>query len=168
MTIFAKSPKVAPSAFNYACRTGWLAHTVYRELAATTTSSSSLPSSTITPGISMPTATPSSTSVSIASTPTASSSPPGDQASKAWIAGAVIGPLVGVSLIGALVFWWRRRGKGRPAHPHEVGPPDYASGEHNLVEKYTHELRPVEMEGPHPPIELSAPQKPLEMPVSRY
>jgi hypothetical protein len=32
-----------------------------------------------------------------------------DSSSSAWIAGAVVGPVAGLAMIGGLVFWWRRR-----------------------------------------------------------
>lgn len=35
--------------------------------------------------------------------------------SKAWISGAVIGPLAGVAIVAALIFWWiYRRKQNRP------------------------------------------------------
>jgi hypothetical protein len=41
--------------------------------------------------------------------------------SKAWIAGAVIGPILGLALIGAAFFFWRRRKAATPpAHISEV------------------------------------------------
>ncbi|KAL5417208.1 hypothetical protein PMIN04_007853 [Paraphaeosphaeria minitans] len=42
--------------------------------------------------------------------------------SKAWIAGAVIGPILGLALIGAAIFFWRRRrASGASANVSEVG-----------------------------------------------
>lgn len=155
MTIFAQSPNVLPSAYNYGCRVGWKANTIYRELAATTTSASSIASSTSSAGPTTPMATISSTSVS--STPTSTPLPASGSPNRAWIAGAVIGPVVGTALIAVAVIWWRRRGthgNNDGKRPYELGH-EYA--EFVSVTQYhekDHVVRPVELPSVQQPSEL--------------
>jgi len=114
MTIFQTSPFGGPSTLNIFCEQGWTANTIYRELPAQTTSSSTTSSDTSATSTSSPSAT--STSQSTILIPATPPSPATTQAptpspSKAWIAGAVIGSIVGISLI-YLAFWiGGRRGK---------------------------------------------------------
>jgi hypothetical protein len=64
---------------------------------------------TTAPG-SMSTSQPSRTSETQGPTATPSPAPEASGGeSKAWIAGAVIGPLAALALIGALAWWWKRR-----------------------------------------------------------
>ena len=63
-----------------------------------------------------------------------SSSPP---SSSAWIAGPVVGAIVGLALLAGLVYWWRKR---QPRRPAQQGAPGEASSQ----EKYGAVLyRPV-------------------------
>ncbi|KAH7398270.1 hypothetical protein BKA66DRAFT_565888 [Pyrenochaeta sp. MPI-SDFR-AT-0127] len=153
MTIFAQSPNVLPSAYNYGCRVGWKANTIYRELAATTTSSGSVASSTSSPGPTTPMPTPSSTSVSSTPAPRPSSALP----NRAWIAGAVLGPVIAIVLIAVAVIWWRKRragGKAGGSRPHELGHEyaDFASL--RQYHEKDHVVRPVELPSVQQPSEL--------------
>lgn len=65
-------------------------------------------------------------------------SEPASSRSKAWIAGPVIGGLVGLALIGFAIFWWRRRkaakmaqGEKNPSSESSYGavPPQYVEAE---------------------------------------
>lgn len=59
-----------------------------------------------------PTTVSSSQTVSSSATNTDSSNGSGSSPSKTWIVGAVLGPLVGIAIIAALLFWiWRLRKK---------------------------------------------------------
>jgi hypothetical protein len=170
MTIFAKSPNVLPSAHNYGCRMGWNAFTVYRELPATTTSSSSLTTSTITPGSSTLSSTPSITSLvvsqTVAATPT--NAPTGGESSKTWIAGAVIGPIVViVALIGTVLIWRKRRNTGGLNDRHEYTQELGAGGQEHLMEKYPHEARVAGLAHSQQPSELSAQHPLYEMPTQQ-
>ncbi|KAF2999772.1 hypothetical protein E8E13_005442 [Curvularia kusanoi] len=69
---------------------------------------SSIPSSSPSPSSSSSPGSSSGTSTSdTANTPTSNDSE--SSPSKAWIAGAVVGPLAGLALIAGALFWWRRR-----------------------------------------------------------
>ncbi|KAF4766326.1 hypothetical protein N7455_005583 [Penicillium solitum] len=67
--------------------------------------------------------------------------------SKAWIAGAVIGPLAGVAIVAALIFWWiYRRGQNQPSLSQEQPflnqspPPQQDAGYLREPYKQAHEL----------------------------
>ncbi|KAF3005332.1 hypothetical protein E8E14_003074 [Neopestalotiopsis sp. 37M] len=101
-TIFESYPAETPSAKFFGCANGWDVTTLYRTspvVAQTTSFTSSIPSSTTVQ------------STTSTSSPSASSSP-GDSApsSKAWIAGAVIGSIAILAVIGFSAFWfgWRK------------------------------------------------------------
>ncbi|KAJ6123901.1 hypothetical protein N7471_011218 [Penicillium samsonianum] len=115
MTIFQTFPYATPSASNIFCGFHWEANTIYRELQATTTTeSTSSPTPSTTTSQRSPTATTGLAKDSQASqSPTPTVAPTTTSSSKAWIAGAVIGPLAGVAIIAALVFWriYRRKQK---------------------------------------------------------
>ncbi|KAJ5106623.1 hypothetical protein N7456_003298 [Penicillium angulare] len=108
MTIFQSEPYATPSASNLFCAEAWVAFTVFRELPASKTSSesssstSSAISRTTTLSTAAATATPSSTD-----TPATTEKP--HSSSKAWIAGAVVGPVVGVAPIAALGWFLYRQ-----------------------------------------------------------
>lgn len=107
-TIFDRSPLATDSWTEYFCaNSGFSGHTVYREIAATTaesTAQTSAASQTADPA--------SSTSI-----PEPSTVPYDDYSytdtenpsSKAWIAGAVAGPVVALAALGGFAFWYRRR-----------------------------------------------------------
>ncbi|KAF2748341.1 hypothetical protein M011DRAFT_400416, partial [Sporormia fimetaria CBS 119925] len=66
-------------------------------------------------------------------------------ASQAWIAGAVVGPVFGVALVGFVVFWWRRRRNSeKAAYPHEM----------DSQEVYKYERPDVHEAAPPDPFEL--------------
>ncbi|XPS76708.1 hypothetical protein M3J09_008755 [Ascochyta lentis] len=160
MTIFAASPNITPSAYNYRCRSNWLANTVYRELAAATTSSSLTTSSASSPSPTGQSSTPSNTNVSTSATSTPESAP----ASKVWIAGAVIGPIVGIALIAAALFWRRRRSNKNNAENlgydtgHLQDYPEYQLVQQQVAEKHSI-VRPAELA--HEP-------QPSELPTTHY
>lgn len=131
MTIYESSTGVGPYVRNMFCWDNWSAFTIFQQTPLTSTSAptsttSKLPtliyrrasletgstnilycySATASAGVtsSAPTAT-STTSQSNDDDPPKKA----DEPSKAWIAGAVVGPVVACSLIGALGFWIGRR-----------------------------------------------------------
>ncbi|KAJ6086837.1 hypothetical protein N7467_005751 [Penicillium canescens] len=124
MTIFQSAPYASPSASNIFCAEYWLAFTVFRELAVSTTSSDSSTISTSS-RTSAPSATTSSETGSpsnnspTTAAPTASASTTAVQAgdsqtvtgtqfsqSKGWIAGAVVGSVAVLAIIAGLVGWF--------------------------------------------------------------
>ncbi|PYH71007.1 uncharacterized protein BO88DRAFT_486380 [Aspergillus vadensis CBS 113365] len=112
MTIYQSEPYATPSAYNLFCADFWSAYTIYRELPATTTSttsatSDSTASATTAPITSMATQTSSATQTSTASPSSTHTSSSGK--SQAWIAGPVIGAVVGVGAIAAAVIFFLRR-----------------------------------------------------------
>ncbi|KAF2725126.1 hypothetical protein K431DRAFT_300046 [Polychaeton citri CBS 116435] len=113
----------------------WVASSIYRTVITTSTTSSgaisSVPSSTTSVTSS---STNSYTSASIESGvfPTTTSSPKPSSASKAWIAGAVVGPVAGIAIIAAMVWALYRRRKSRQNRGTSVfnAPPVYTD-DHN-------------------------------------
>ncbi|PMD53037.1 uncharacterized protein K444DRAFT_635945 [Hyaloscypha bicolor E] len=88
---------------NVVCATGWSAYTIFQDLPTTTsTSSSSTPTAS-----SVTSTTPFSKGSSPAATPTPTPTP--HSSSKAWVAGAVIGPLAITIALGVFGFWIGRR-----------------------------------------------------------
>ncbi|OCK76997.1 hypothetical protein K432DRAFT_407702 [Lepidopterella palustris CBS 459.81] len=73
--------------------------------------------------------TPSSTTSGAAATSTSASPTPAPvhKSSKAWIAGAVVGPLLGLALIGAIVFFLTRKKPAPPAPPVQPNQPQQIS-----------------------------------------
>ncbi|KAJ2975915.1 hypothetical protein NQ176_g5246 [Zarea fungicola] len=103
----AKSPVVS-SIF---CAQVWLAYEVYRDTKVISSTSTTSASTSASAG-----ATPSSNSASVTTsatgtgTPTPTPSPTAAaSSSKAWIAGAVVGPVAGIALLGAAFWFFRRR-----------------------------------------------------------
>ncbi|OQE19519.1 hypothetical protein PENSTE_c015G01253 [Penicillium steckii] len=91
--------------FDIWCASDWpsSASTIFRSTAPATTTTDSQTTTTATPGSS-------ATSTTAAATTTASNANGGEKKeSKAWIAGAVIGPVAGCAILGALGFWLARR-----------------------------------------------------------
>ncbi|PYI12674.1 hypothetical protein BO78DRAFT_8229 [Aspergillus sclerotiicarbonarius CBS 121057] len=114
MTIYQSEPYATPSASNLFCANFWSANTIYRELPATTTTSSATSGST--PSVTTASITSSTTSATQTSTasPSATSSPSAKR-SRAWIAGAVIGAVAGVvAIVAATIFFLRHRISRRP------------------------------------------------------
>ncbi|KAK7978188.1 hypothetical protein PG988_005678 [Apiospora saccharicola] len=106
----------------YGCNTNWSAATVYRTLdvpSSTTSSSPGTTTTSATPASSTSIAFPTSTGTggkTDAATPTPAPS-------QAWIAGAVVGPIVGCALVGLLVWWiMRQRMKKAAAVAPAAGP----------------------------------------------
>ncbi|KAK2796594.1 hypothetical protein FQN51_009285 [Onygenales sp. PD_10] len=90
MTVYQTSPFGSPSATNIFCWSNWSAATVYRELPA--------PAATET------------------EPPTATEKPePSEKTNNAWIAGAVVGPVAGLALVGFGWFFYRRRNQNQPS-----------------------------------------------------
>ncbi|OCL00579.1 uncharacterized protein K441DRAFT_651553 [Cenococcum geophilum 1.58] len=88
----------------------------YRQIPTSATSSSE--SST----------TPSSTNSSPTATSTSPVPTPSGKKSQAWIAGAVVGPLVGLALLGALLFFLLRKKKTPASAPQPQQTTDYKPG----------------------------------------
>ncbi|KAH6851340.1 hypothetical protein B0I37DRAFT_133726 [Chaetomium sp. MPI-CAGE-AT-0009] len=110
MTIYQSYPSAALSWSAIGCvQPGFDASTVYREIVVGTTTTAPLGSSTGTG--TTPSAVP-STPVETGARESANASQPDSPTSQAWIAGAVIGPVVAVALVAFLAFWLGRR-KGR-------------------------------------------------------
>ncbi|KAJ5186503.1 hypothetical protein N7449_011267 [Penicillium cf. viridicatum] len=124
MTIFQSAPYASPSASNIFCAEYWVAFTVFRELAVSTTSSESSTIST-----SSRTSVPSTTALSTTglstnnspttAAPTVDASTTATQAgdsqtvtgsqssqSQGWIAGAVIGTVAATAIIAGLIGWF--------------------------------------------------------------
>jgi len=119
MTIYASYPFAVDRWLKIGCvQPGFNAHTAYREIVVTQTSSGSA---------AIPDNTGSSTSQpSQTGTPSPGQSAAETQAStsssQAWIAGAVVGPLVAAALVGFAAFWLgKRRGRKRDSGPAEKG-----------------------------------------------
>ncbi|KAK0704446.1 hypothetical protein B0H67DRAFT_350062 [Lasiosphaeris hirsuta] len=112
MTVYASYPSASDSWLVRGCATNWKAFTVYRAI-VTTTSASTTSTTSASPS-STPTA---ATATTTGSAPTdTGDAQPQAAASQAWIAGAVIGPVIAVGLIGFLAFWLgTRRGRGKAA-----------------------------------------------------
>ncbi|EUC50743.1 hypothetical protein COCMIDRAFT_81148 [Bipolaris oryzae ATCC 44560] len=185
-TIYATSPAGLPSAVNYGCRMNWKAYTIYRELPATTTSLSALTSATPTPPMSVTPAEVVSTStvvvsaslsigvstsrldvVEATSNPESElrSGPEPERQNKAWIAGAVIGPVVGISLLVVATYFWRSRGRARQTNKGIVelnGESTSYSHLQQYHEKDT-EGQLVELSSTRNPVELSSSQHPVEL-----
>ncbi|KAK4448978.1 hypothetical protein QBC34DRAFT_464237, partial [Podospora aff. communis PSN243] len=125
MTVYASYPSAAESWLMRGCATNWRASTIYREIVTATSSSTT---TSATAGASVPTTTPTRTGTAAGAGGEPTS--PGEVAatsapSQAWIAGAVIGPLVALAALGALAFWLgKRKGKKSAAQP--VQPPNGA------------------------------------------
>ncbi|PVI04534.1 hypothetical protein DM02DRAFT_725695 [Periconia macrospinosa] len=95
---------------NIFCGPSSLILSYYRVRPGSTTTTT--PSSTTT-STSTPTTT---TTITPTTTPTSPPTPPPDPENKsqAWIAGAVVGPVAGIALIGAILFFFFRRKKKTP------------------------------------------------------
>ncbi|KAK1751449.1 hypothetical protein QBC47DRAFT_391839 [Echria macrotheca] len=117
MTIYDKSPSASSSWLMRGCATNWSAFTIYREV-VTTSSQSSTIAPTTGPTVSKQTPSATPTSANPTSRPSETSEPAAAGASQAWIAGAVIGPVVAVAGLGFLAFWLgMKRGKKNTVEP---------------------------------------------------
>ncbi|EEP81446.1 predicted protein [Uncinocarpus reesii 1704] len=161
MTIYQTFSPNAPFVRDLFCWNGWTAFTIFEKVPATTATSSTVAES-------LPTATSGAT---VTSLPSATATPPpsepdaDDDSNKAWIAGAVVGPIAACALIGALGFWIGRRRNRSPAHmPLEDSRPVIASGHGYYEAKGSspqssghHELADAEVAAPIE-MEASAPK----------
>ncbi|KAI0140407.1 hypothetical protein BJ166DRAFT_117832 [Pestalotiopsis sp. NC0098] len=164
-TIFQSSPNASPSATNYGCREGWSANTVYRELATATSTSTDSTSTSETTSMSA-TSTSTSTAPTTSST-SSTSSGSGSSSSKAWIAGAVVGPVAALAMI-ALGFYLLRRRRRTAAAP----TPDSNEGMRHLD---GHNSAKTELDASttpsmqYDPVEMPSRQyAPVEMPSRQY
>ncbi|KAJ6161888.1 hypothetical protein N7485_010118, partial [Penicillium canescens] len=109
MTIFQSAPYASPSASNIFCAEYWLAFTVFRELAGSTTTSESEWSGRLTDYVSrvfhyfhiVPAST---TAVQAGDSQTVTGTQ--SSQSKGWIAGAVVGSVAVLAIIAGLVGWF--------------------------------------------------------------
>ncbi|KAK3339746.1 hypothetical protein B0T25DRAFT_362603 [Lasiosphaeria hispida] len=110
MTVYASYPSASDSWLVRGCATNWKAFTVYRAIVTATSAST-----TSTMSASPSSAPSAATATTTGSAPTnTGDAQPQAAASQAWIAGAVIGPVIAVALIGFLAFWLgTRRGRGK-------------------------------------------------------
>ncbi|XP_014556811.1 hypothetical protein COCVIDRAFT_15810 [Bipolaris victoriae FI3] len=185
-TIYATSPAGLPSAVNYGCRMNWKAYTIYRELPATTTSLSTLTSSAPPPPLSV-------TSTEVVPTPTLvvsaspsidvstsrldvmqatpnpeselRSGPEPERQNKTWIAGAVIGPVIGIALLVVAIYLWRSSGRARQMDK-SVVELDGESNSYSHLQQYHEkdtEGQLVELSSARHPVELSSSQHPVEL-----
>ncbi|OAQ97108.1 hypothetical protein LLEC1_05839 [Akanthomyces lecanii] len=104
------------------CAQYWYAIQAYRDTVPVTTSASTTKTKTssssgstpasnsasMTTSLSSSSTTPSAAGSSGATSPTSTPEPSSGSSSKAWIAGAVVGPIAGLALIG-FAFWFLRR-----------------------------------------------------------
>ncbi|OAA63000.1 hypothetical protein ISF_04876 [Cordyceps fumosorosea ARSEF 2679] len=131
------------------CAQYWYALEAYRDtvpVTPTTTKTTSTKPSSASTG-----STPTSNSASVTTSPSSStpSSPTasptesagaggGGGASKAWIAGAVVGPVAGLALLGLAVWFFRRRGaaaRGRSKVDAAEAPQEMGGGDGNWQNK---------------------------------
>ncbi|EUC34617.1 hypothetical protein COCCADRAFT_25290 [Bipolaris zeicola 26-R-13] len=185
-TIYATSPAGLPSAVNYGCRMNWKAYTIYQELPATTTSLSTLTSSAPPPPLSV-------TSTEVVPTPTLvvsaspsidvstsrldvmqatpnpeselRSGPEPERQNKTWIAGAVIGPVIGIALLVVAIYLWKNSGRARQMGE-SVVELDGESNSYSHLQQYHEkdtEGQLVELSSARHPVELSSSQHPVEL-----
>ncbi|KAJ3476729.1 hypothetical protein NLG97_g9031 [Lecanicillium saksenae] len=125
------------------CAQYWFAIEAYRDTAVVTTSPATK-TSTSASSRSTSTSNPATMTTSVTTTTSggSSTSPPASEpssgsSSKAWIAGAVVGPVAGVALLG-FAFWFLRRRNAQKKNnatnaAHEIGgyerPADYNGGD---------------------------------------
>ncbi|PKS08409.1 hypothetical protein jhhlp_005353 [Lomentospora prolificans] len=117
MSIFQTYPNGRPLVTNIGCRI-WQAYTIYREIPAETTSSeSSITTESKTSATRSQTASSATATETSEVEPTESDNDGSDSTGKsggesnAWVAGAVIGPIALVALVGALVTMKLRKSK---------------------------------------------------------
>ncbi|KAK2791682.1 hypothetical protein FQN52_004598 [Onygenales sp. PD_12] len=111
MTVYQTSPFGSPSATNIFCWSNWSAATVYRELPAPAATETEPP--TTKP---QTTTAETTTAETTSSAPTATEKPePSEKTNNAWIAGAVVGPVAGLALVGFGWFFYRRRNQNQPS-----------------------------------------------------
>lgn len=181
LTMLESPPNVGPMAFNYGCRMGW-PNTAYRTWDVITTPSTPGPSdapsigrSLISSVLSAPTSEPPiSDGDLIDNAPRTSPSPlPTNSSnsqdgsgsgggSKAWIAGAVVGPIVGIALVGAGVWFLLRRRKRGSEEMHEMG-----NSETGRFEKFGYSRDVKDGGGETRPAELAETTAPVELPAGR-
>ncbi|KAL2868159.1 EGFR-like transmembrane domain-containing protein [Aspergillus lucknowensis] len=151
-TIFETSPAGLPSASSVGCWQNWSAWTIYRER----------PSEMSSPTSTTATTTTTTTTTSSTTGPTRTDDPSdendnndsGDGSSgQGWIAGAVVGPVAGIGIVGAAAFWYMRRKKSQYAPP---GPAPHDAG--------YYAQKPFSPQSPEPV--SSAYQYPTEMPAN--
>ncbi|OAA70976.1 hypothetical protein LEL_09567 [Akanthomyces lecanii RCEF 1005] len=134
------------------CAQYWFAIQAYRDTVPVTSTSAtktktspstgSTPTSnsaSMTTSLSSSSTTPSTAGSSGATSPTSTPEPSSGSSSKAWVAGAVVGPVAGLALIG-FAFWFLRRRSAKKKvsaadAPQEIGgyerPADYGDGNYN-------------------------------------
>ncbi|KAF2754389.1 hypothetical protein EJ05DRAFT_479381 [Pseudovirgaria hyperparasitica] len=124
VTVFDQWPKSNAKSNVVCANENWSAWTMYRHIS--TTDSSSAPNTigagTLSEGQAAPLSQPSGTAFPNDNSDTTTSSD-----SKAWIAGAVIGPIFGLALIGGIAFllWRRKRNASSPIEsPKTYAQPD--------------------------------------------
>ncbi|KAL4870303.1 hypothetical protein BDV12DRAFT_184505 [Aspergillus spectabilis] len=175
-TIFETSPAGLPSASSVGCWQNWSAWTIYRTRPDD-------PSTSSTESTSSTTSTAESTSTP---DPTPTDDPDKDEdddnessSGQGWIAGAVIGPVAGLTIIGAAAFFYLRRKKPQytaaQQHPYEgpyYGPtPKYVSPESSELPDSEYRYAPVGPASEMPGAglaEMSATRQTYELSSMRY
>ncbi|KAK8859935.1 hypothetical protein PGQ11_010669 [Apiospora arundinis] len=115
-TIFETSPSGFPQITGYTCGHLWDFNALYRTIQVVTTTTSQPPTTTVTttPGPTKTTTSDIGTNPTTTAVPHPDPDPPAPapaSRSKAWIAGVVVGPVVGLALTGLLGWWIVHRRK---------------------------------------------------------
>ena len=154
MTIYATSPNGSPSQVYYGCNRNWRANTVYRMLSVPSSTTCKptpsclyvylpdlrclcIASSKATTAASDPTGSVTKTTspngpTSTEASPSANPVIPAPETSRAWIAGAVVGPVAGCILVALLVWGiMRYRMKKATAAARVSELPERTSGTYN-------------------------------------
>lgn len=158
--------------YNYGCRMGW-PNTVYRDLKAAVATTRPAAHSTISAGSqALPSPTRSRSGLVLetsASQDSTESTIPDDNSggskSKAWIAGAVVGPIAGLVLLGGGILFWFRRRRNKTVKIAPVYELD--ESQQRPFEKYSHFGKPVGSYNTSTLAELPPETRPVELPAGR-
>ncbi|KMP05521.1 hypothetical protein CIHG_09405 [Coccidioides immitis H538.4] len=136
MTIYETFSPNAAFVRDLFCWDGWSAFTIFEKTPSTAaTTATATPPAQNTPPALLSTTLASVGRTSSAPTATSTSTSPDNSSQesdggKAWVAGTVIGPVVGCVLVGALGFWIGRRRQRKDTIPMAIDPSQYAESSH--------------------------------------